>query len=845
MSLRNPFAELVGLVLGKSDLQSIFCLLVFFIVSIVIAYLTNPSENSFRAYLTEQSFRHHLSRLDENLDDDETTVHDARFSNIYSHGARARSSSPNSDNGPFHFANRASISLRTPKHVFHSFALFTIAAMVPVAKSSQSDDRDGWSISDSWYIGAFGKWWRGGVWETWYQDLMTRSKDEEGWNSGILSIKNLDMLPDFHGATLGSKPFPYLPLKNSPPRLRNRDRPPKSSSSLRNGSPPPLSKTASLPLHATKRIPVPQSEKPVDITIASQAAPSCPPVQPISSDASRLAPSSRSTSGLFEHSPLIAEILRQISTSQTSVQELRTQLTECQLSASQSHEILQHELDSCRDRKRQEDAARLELKARTKTLDDSKRSAESVKREAERKLKAAQSTRDTAQRRIDFLDKEIATLHGKLADDKTFLEKKSSDASQPDVELSEALEAKKKEIKATEDLLASLTRRSRELEDKLSSERERLQSLRQRTEQRRQELSQQEQYVLNDSPYSPTSFESLSQLVQHPRFAHPYHPVDLKHSPDMHQEQGYANNQLPSPAHTTSSGSKRGSFGSSSDDAEHGPHNYASNGYPYNLDMYAGENDFYRNIGRFGNILTDGGSSQRSVHANGTIAALTDSGNKRSTHALHEFLPYDGPVAVQNGTWPLHSGTAVDELGYITNDDFRLGLNNKSQGGKKGLNPDAKAFSLGRQTSQSTTSLGLPIVPVPYDALNPTGLSSQSTTTSTSSSLLRAFAPSPAEREALQRALGGSTNNSFERLPSLSDVGSIPSSPVHVHASAIASPVVGLSHTTPATDPVTKTLQLPSWFPHFLPRKSKFKPWDDEEPVTTAPATAAGGTNTK
>ena len=31
----------------------------------IAAYLTNPSETSFRTFLTEQAFRHHLSRLDD------------------------------------------------------------------------------------------------------------------------------------------------------------------------------------------------------------------------------------------------------------------------------------------------------------------------------------------------------------------------------------------------------------------------------------------------------------------------------------------------------------------------------------------------------------------------------------------------------------------------------------------------------------------------------------------------------------------------------------------------------------------------------------------------------------
>jgi len=174
-----------------------------------LAYLTNPSENSFRAYLTEQSFRQHLSRLDDNTDDDHVTQDELR-----SHYSLPGRGGPNSyhtrafdSSSPFHFANRASVSLRTPKHVFHSFGIFTIAAMVPLAKSDGADshrssnDRDGSMISDSWFIGAFGQWWRGGVIESWYQDVVSRSNDEESWSSGILGMKTLDKVNEYNGVS--------------------------------------------------------------------------------------------------------------------------------------------------------------------------------------------------------------------------------------------------------------------------------------------------------------------------------------------------------------------------------------------------------------------------------------------------------------------------------------------------------------------------------------------------------------------------------------------------------------------------------------------------------------------
>lgn len=96
----------------------------------------------------------------------------------------------------FHFANRASISIRTPRHALHSFAIFTVAAIV---SPSPKDVATTENISDSWFIGAFGMWWRGGVLEAWYQDVISRTGDEESWTSGVLGMKTLDRSRDFNG----------------------------------------------------------------------------------------------------------------------------------------------------------------------------------------------------------------------------------------------------------------------------------------------------------------------------------------------------------------------------------------------------------------------------------------------------------------------------------------------------------------------------------------------------------------------------------------------------------------------------------------------------------------------
>ena len=109
---------------------------------------------------------------------------------------------------PFHFSSRAAISVRTPKHIFRSFGVITFAAIVPSdrhrhdAKSSGSgSDLVGtYSIADSWFIGAFGKWWYAAPIDNWWKDWFSIVKDEEGAPTGVLDFKSLDRTDKRAGA---------------------------------------------------------------------------------------------------------------------------------------------------------------------------------------------------------------------------------------------------------------------------------------------------------------------------------------------------------------------------------------------------------------------------------------------------------------------------------------------------------------------------------------------------------------------------------------------------------------------------------------------------------------------
>ncbi|KAJ7925232.1 hypothetical protein B0H13DRAFT_1975595 [Mycena leptocephala] len=806
MSLRKPLGEWAGFVYAKGDIRSVFCIVVFSIVFLVLAYLTNPSENSFRAYLTEQSFRRLISRR--GLPPSSSTV-------PFDHGS------------PFHFANRASVSLRTPKHVFHSFGIFTVAAIIPARadRTRPRRDRDSTIVTDSWFIGAFGKWYRGGVLDAWYQDVVARSSDEESWTSGILGMKALDKLNEYDGLPFSTKNLP----------LRNRE---KSSQRLpaRSSTPPPLPKSASLPLHTPRPSPAdrlhvsPQNHSSQPTLATEQIRLNSPAL-------------SRSPSTIFDQSPRIAEVLHQISLSKTSV------------SASASHASLQGEVDSFRDRKRQEDASRSELKSRTKTLDDSKRAAESIKRDAEKRLKAAQNARDDASQRMEFLDKEISTLQQRLTDDKSSV-LQSQEISQPEKEITEALEQRRQEIKVAEDVIVALNLRARELEDKLSSEKDRLKLVRERAELRRQDRS-----------FHP------HQAASGPWSILPRNLYDSNTSATDASDTGAARGRRSSDPHAlpTSPRPAKLALGSISNfnngSALGNLVNPAprSNGYSIFDDVFLNQPAqlVSGNFSPFGDPETRSpvppalmSPTSQSLIPSGLISSL-DSGDgssrsfqsdsdafmdkewreARSQHLQasdSQTSPSFGPITVSPAS--LHGPSANDyerdplEVRVLTSPparerEYRMSseslmdmqrvplvhrthsdptsgkedepapstvtdkavsrrwFTSNKEKPKKGLNPDAKEFSLPRKAATTTVSPRQ----TAYDALNPNGMgSNMMAPASANHSLLRAFAPSPAEREALHRALGGSTNTSLERLPSLSDMGSIPSSPSHVHAAPTA-----------------------------------------------------------
>lgn len=729
----------------------------------------------------------------------------------------------------------------------------------------------------------------------------------------------------------------HLPAAESGKPLRGTERSTQRTvtSSSRSTTPPPLPKSASLPLHAPRQSATPpkvdrsRSECITRSNHTSPQAPSC-----VTGDVLKVTPSisySQSSTSLFDQSPVIVEILRQIAHSSSAVVDLRAQLADFRATAAQGHAIIQSELDEHRARKRSEDASRGELKTKTKTLEDEKRAAESGKREAEKRLKAAESKRDNASRRIERLDREIGELEGRIQEDENAVRRAVEEGDNAGREAAEELEKKRKEIQVAEDVIAALTSRAKELEEKIIQEEERLRKAKEQAELRKQDRSF---YPLHGVPtveeddttlWSPTTAYSHSQT--HVQDSLPTFPTDIPGGLEIFPPAVQVTEAVPMREPRSSGLSPRPktlSLGGISNFRDRlrpeGINNEAFVRPPFpflteqssaplstlstrfspfadndaetavsslpggeaisprstslipsslisSLENIPSMEDMSRSFQSDTDDVMDPNwrahrSLQAPVEHPSALSTSPTSITNPSFDAVDQEDPFEvrpPPLSVRRRLAsetldsprpmvpPAPSRTISDpesvpklqtQAHAPDNEDKANSAhrrwNSADPKERKGLNPEAKVFRLTKKSlpsffsPQSAPPSGAasfdPVVAKPPGLGLPQIVAPDTDTffSSSSSINMRAFAPSPAEREAL-RALGGSTNGSLERLPTLSEVslGSMPSSPSHAHA--VAAPL--------GPEAASRTLLPPalSWL-QSLPRvrKPAFSPWDDE-----------------
>ncbi|KAI6134512.1 hypothetical protein EV401DRAFT_1905628 [Pisolithus croceorrhizus] len=834
----------------RAGYSSVICVLVFILIVLILAYLTNPTEISFRAYLTEQAFRQHLSHLDDLVDESETKVDH----NLLHSRSRPSSGNISFDRAtlPFRFSNRASVSLRTPQHVFHSFGLCTVATTCGAATtgagrggSTLNGAEHGASLSsDAWFIGAFGRWWRGGSADSWCYDAMVCSKDNEVWRSGILGFNASDKFSEYNGLA--------LPKSVSCSRLSQRGVPPKVRSVQgtcllpRRNSTPPLPKSASLPLHTDHRVRDNLPSTSPSFSRGNDSQQNATHTLQVTHAPSRTC----SASSKLDHSPAIAEVLRQIGAAQISVAELQAQLKEAQTYASQSHTQLEEELGQLRARKREDDQKRAEGRLRTKSLEEVRRVAETGRREAERRLKAARGTKESATRRVEELENEIGRLKRRIDQDSVILATGSGGAdSEEECSLLSELEMKRKQVQVAEEVVAALNTRARELEERIAESKMRLRAAEEYSAKHDNENGYingtYDQFGAHTRPLPYTSFDLPSvggtpgtgdtRGFSHESSASTYSPRASQFSAGSLSPNEVRDPIAPSTAaralfdEDPSSVALQGSRLSS-----HGHYNSEDAPSFSPFDVHIPSSAFIPSS--LIRVLDSPSAEWRGRHIGNTGVAPASMalGSASPSDSDGDFNPYEarlptGPsnqlpfddmaLPYRTNSDPTTKPSEDLRLNTVSNNPessprrwFSISTKEKPQ---KGLNPDAKVFRLPRRKLDADTETGNHVAQSSYDALHPTGCNSG--IASSTPSLLRAFAPSRAEREALQRALGGSTNTSLELLPSLSDVGSIPPSPIQTQRER-------------EQGTTREGCSLPVWLQSLpLISKPNFSPWEDED----------------
>ena len=149
------------------------------------------------------------------------------------------------------------------------------------------------------------------------------------------------------------------------------------------------------------------------------------------------------------------------------VVELQAQLDELRASAVDSEKRLQDELEVLRGKKRDEDAFRAELKAKTKQLEEAKRAAEASRVEAEKELSERKGVVKEAQGRVDKLRDEIRALERKGLEAIERKEKKKRERKEREKKLRDDVAKKRDELREKEEGLADVMRKVGEMERKL------------------------------------------------------------------------------------------------------------------------------------------------------------------------------------------------------------------------------------------------------------------------------------------------------------------------------------------------------------------------------------------
>ncbi|BGP18681.1 hypothetical protein JCM10213_006903 [Rhodosporidiobolus nylandii] len=499
----------------------------------VLAYFSNPNAASFRTHLTQQSFQANIRRLESpsrNPAAASSSAGSAQTSGTSTPNAGPRDGPPAASatsagagkrkvSGPspadraaakqaasssnrhiLSFSNRISLSIKTPSYKFTSYYLFSTVYCPPSRPSGATRRQQQQlkkhpevgallGLGGELWLGLFGKWYALKLWDNEEQEEEERRGRLE---RGVKEIRvedderNADFLscPPSHPSSASGSSTPAHSLPAS-----SLDRASSISSHHVDSVPPvsPTSKNTPAAARLAKRVfrAGQRRSSPTSLTrlktkaehAAREAAEAEKQAADEAAPAHSASPSKTAGANGSGGASTKAVVMDPI------LIELQAQLDELRATAAESEKRLQDELEVLRGKKRDEDAFRAELKAKTKMLEEAKRVAEASRVEVEKDLNERKNAVREVQGRVDKLREEIRALERKGMEVVERKEKKKRDRREREKKLREDVLKKREELKEKEKGLEVVMQKVGEMERKLEVRRALLAS-------RRAELAQ-------------------------------------------------------------------------------------------------------------------------------------------------------------------------------------------------------------------------------------------------------------------------------------------------------------------------------------------------------------------
>ncbi|WVQ72664.1 hypothetical protein IAR50_002223 [Cryptococcus sp. DSM 104548] len=463
--------------------SSLFLWLLALAFLLFAAVIANPSESSFRSHLTDLSFRSAMA--DFRRSEDEAIE-----------GSSAGSDTPTIL--PLRFANRVAVSLRTPTLYYRSFFFLSVSVTPPLQSPAYLSDprpthghKPKSSVKERHvlWLGMWGNWieimliplqleW---VWRVLTRGEREKGRKRAGEKPGVFEIRQVVAEKEAASST----PNPKASLS---PATAKHLRPADSIPTLPEASSHPS------PLIA----PTPEARRPSLVSLLPPA-PSSP---------------TTSTSDALASSPLLLSLKAELTTAQSVISDLQSQLSTHELSVHEAHAHLQSTLEDLRGRRKEDDAERQELKARTKVLEEQKRQAEGARREGEKKLRAVEGIRDGLEDKIKATEAALLELRKKIEGSKQSVKVIHGDREQYVRATRQEVDTKKIELRQAEEDISIVERYNESLEVRVKEAQERLQAVIEAGEAAKK-IAPEEEMMMMAAAYEAAAQEGYQHGYQH------------------------------------------------------------------------------------------------------------------------------------------------------------------------------------------------------------------------------------------------------------------------------------------------------------------------------------------